>query len=104
MTTVTKQFGKTCKYCGIYITWSDISRQFEENGERHLCSASSAKDRQLESDKRLNEMFADLKTEINNKFSDQVQRIDSLQKAQARGISLLTEIRAKVDGALRNYQ
>jgi len=49
---VTKPYGKICRYCRIYITWSDIARQFEENGKKHNCTARSVKDRQIESDKR----------------------------------------------------
>jgi hypothetical protein len=99
-------YQKPCKFCGqTSIYWSDISHCFTDTpgGVRHQCASSSAKDRQLEQDKRLNEMINDVKSQMTNQHNDEVQRIDALQRAQAHQNSLLVEIRAKLDGALRGY-
>jgi len=108
--TVQKCFTKPCKFCGSMLVWNDIQRQFDDlpefnegRSQRHQCANSSTKHRQEELDQKFNQTVNDLKTEINNKFSDQVQRIDSLQKSTARNTSLLVEIKSKLDGALRGY-
>jgi hypothetical protein len=98
---VTKVYSKSCKFCStkdnpVTIWWSDINHYFcGEDGKRHECHSSSVKDRQLESDKRLNEMLNDLKQEVSS-------QICSLQKSTAHNTSLLVEIKAKLDGVLRN--
>ncbi len=97
---IERVFSKPCKWCGKNaIFWSDMKKCFTEtpDGERHSCPPSS----KIDQNKHLNEMLNDLKSEISNKFSDEVQRIDSLQKSVARNTSILTEIKAKLDMVLR---
>ena len=109
---IEKIYSKQCRYCSskekpVQIFWKDIKKYFADgphsDSPKHACPSSSTKDRQLESDKRLNEMINDVKTQMANQHIDEVQRIDALQRAQAHQNSLLVEIRAKLYGALRGY-
>ena len=82
----------------VQIFWDDIHKQFtDKEGQRHSCPSSSKQSQ----NQRLNQTINDLKTRLANQHNDEVLRIDALQRAQAHNTSLLVEIKAKVDGILR---
>jgi hypothetical protein len=104
-----RQYRKQCRYCSskdhpVEIFWSDLKRQFTDaNGAKHQCGGSSTSQQQVEADKKLNEMLNDIKSQMSNEHNDQVERIDALQRSTARNASILTELKAKIDGVLRGF-
>ncbi len=91
-------YSKPCKYCSqTAIFWDDVHKYFvdkPDSGAKHSCP-KRVENKQLESDKRLNEMLNDVKQEVSGQIS-------SLQKSTAHNTSLLVEIKAKLDGVLRD--
>ena len=109
---IEKVYSKQCRFCSskeqpVQIFWNDIKKHFADgpnsDSPKHACSASSTKQRQEDFDQKFNQTINDLKSQAANQHNDQVQRIDALQRSQAHQTSLLVEIKAKIDGALRGY-
>jgi hypothetical protein len=117
---IEKIYSKPCRYCSskeepIQIFWNESKHYFSlgpnSDSPKHDCHNSSVKHRQLDrdnlvealKDKRLNEMFADLKSDLGNTLSKIEERFDNLQRAQIHSQSMLTEIRLKINEALTCY-
>jgi hypothetical protein len=87
MTQVQHPHTKSCRYCSAKITWDDAHHYFAENGKRHDSPTSSAKDRQLESDKRLNLIINDLRLELDSKFDALREDISNQQNSTQKAVA-----------------
>jgi hypothetical protein len=102
--TVQKSYSKQCRYCSskeqpVEIFWGDMKKYFTDaTGAKHQCAASS----KVDQSRQLNETINDLKSQMSSQHTDEVQRIDSLQRSTAHLTSLVQEIKFKMDAALRN--
>jgi hypothetical protein len=107
---VEKQYSKPCRFCSskekpVQIFWNTTKQYFSQgpnsDSPKHDCHNSSTKQKQLDKDKRLNEMFADIKNNIDSKFSAVEQRIDNIDRTILHLSSLSKEIKLKCDDLLQ---